>query len=308
MPRLATFGFEAEFAANAASVISLLHERGYAGTDTLHGYHCDCEHCEFRNGTAFRGQTDSSCSGEIISDVFGLSDASYADYNDYEDYESYYPPGLMQRLCEAAVECDAEPGLNSGFHVHVGLDGLSSTNRAESLWQFIRWEPVLARIGGGRWQDQRDGMNSTVRTCVSGVWRDYTNTSLSDSNLRSHDVDEQLKLSLLIQQECADRHSNLNISARRAPTWEFRLWNSTRSAWRMEMFCGLSIAWMDPGVMSALSELPHPIRRHSPSEGCDSIATALTEGGHDRTAQLVIRQAAYLDNVAATAPSVLTLV
>lgn len=309
MPRLATFGFEAEYATNASGVIQHLHAGGYAGTDALHSYHCDCAYCEFHSGYAFRGQTDSSCSGEIISDVMATGEAFVFEDGEFE----YAPTALMDRLCEAAVEVDAEPGLNSGFHVHVGIDGLGLNALRESLWQFIRWEPVLARIGGGRWQEQRSGMNSTVRQCTSHVFNDWHDADgWTETAIRNVDTDNddhgEFLTQLLYAQQQADRHSNLNISARRAPTWEFRLWNSTRSAWRMEMFCGLSVALLDPDVVAALAHLNPPIRRRLPSSGVFDVAAAVAAGGHEAIAELVNRQATYLDERAAQAPSVLTLV
>lgn len=308
MPRLTTYGFEAEFATNAARVIERLHSLGCAGDGTLHGYHCDCEYCQFRNGHAFRGQTDSSCSGEIISDVFGLPDEEYADWNDEDAYEAYRPADLMARLCAASVEVDAEPGLNSGFHVHVGIQDLNSEPLRNALWQFIRWEPILTRIGGGRWQEQRAGMNTTVRQCTRYEFENWQGAYYSESRIRDAELSNDFLNAILTTQQCADRHSNLNVSARRSPTWEFRLWNSTRSAWRMEMFCGLSVALLDPDVVTALSLLQPPIRRHSPSSGVFDVAGAVAAGGHDATAELVNRQARYLDERAAQAPTVLTLV
>lgn len=298
-PRLTTYGFEAEYEVGAPALIQRLAADGYAADGTLHSYHCDCGNCEFNNEQAFRGQTDSSCSGEIISDVFG---------NDDDNTDTgYWPVQLMEVLADRAVEVDAEPGLRSSFHVHVGIEALNPRERADILWQFIRWEPVLQRIAGARWQDQRADMNTTVRDCTRHAFQDYTDRSYTGSTFSEYIPERDTLMHLLGAQSQADRHSNLNISARRTPTWEFRLWNATRSAWRMELFTGLSVALVDPAVVHNLSTYEPPQRRHRPASGVDSIAEAVGLAGHSRTAELVMRQAEYLDNQAESAPSLLTV-
>lgn len=308
---MTTYGFEAEFSVNASAVIARLHARGLAGDPVLHGYHCDCDYCELSNGYAFRGQTDSSCSGEIISDILGS-----VEDDDYPDHVS-----LMAALCDIAVDVDAEPGNNAGFHVHVGItdefgdyhdDGLG-----DALWQFVLWEPVLARIAGGRWSNRRNGMNVPVRDQCEYIFRNYNCERVTTGGLVAMEAQlressrydfGQFKRDLLYRQRENDRHSNLNISARNHPTWEFRLWNSTRSAWRMELYCGLSVALLDPAVVTGLSELSPPTRMARPSTGIADVALACANGGHDRVAELLERQAAYLNDRADSAPSLLTTV
>jgi hypothetical protein len=263
----------------------------------LHSYHCDCEHCEFRNGFPFRGQTDSSCSGEIISDIFGPDPETGQQYNTIE---------MLDALCEAAIEVDAEPGSNSGFHVHVGIAGLSSASLRSIWFQLLRWEPTLQRIAGGRWALQRSGMNQSIRQCVAESWSYLYGAGLQPSTEVSPDLSPSAIGELFQAHACADRHSNLNISARRAPTWEFRLWNSTRAAWRMEMFTGLSVALMDPAVADGLAVLRPPQRFRTPGSGISDIALACDNAGHSRVAELLEKQTAYLNDRAATAPAVLT--
>lgn len=300
MPRRATFGFEAEFEVNANAVISRLHALGYAGAPTLHSYHCDCDACAFGEGFAFRGQTDSSCSGEVISDILGPD-------------EPHDSGELMAVLADVAVNVDAEPGLRSGFHCHVGIDGLTSVNLRDALWQVIRWEPTLTKLAGGRWNAQRTGMNTTVRDCVKQAW-DYrigttfgTRTLTEWEHAASDDELGRMKDYMLGQHMAADRHSNLNIQARSHPTWEFRLWNSTRSAWRMELFTGLSVALMDPVVIANLAALDPPLRRSNPSTGFNDLALACDDAGHVGLSDLIVRQGAYLDQRADNAPAALTV-
>lgn len=291
-----TFGFEAEFDVNAAGVIARLYEDGLAGMPTLHGYHCDCEQCAFSNGMAFRGQTDSSCSGEIISDVMGGCDS---DYNAQD---------MIRALSRTAIDVDAEPGLTSAFHVHVGISHLSFQSMADILWQFTRWETVLMRIAGGRWPNQRQNMNNMVQECIEPQFHCETGKRFTTEVLGSYTPSQTLLESLLRAQQCADRHSNLNVSGRRTPTWEFRLWNATRSAWRMEMFCGLSVALTDLDVIQSLGtqELPDD-EVESISAGIDAVAIALDHAGYERISELVLRQAHYLDKRAESAPATLTL-
>lgn len=301
--RETTYGFESEWQTGAEAVIGRLADLGLAADGRLHGYHCSCESCEFFNGWPFRGQTDSSCSGEIITDVLGVADEGQADY----DIET-----MTKALAKAAIEVDAEPGLNSAFHVHVSVDYLPTEQLRQQLWQFVLWEPVLSRIAGGRWSEQRTGMNTTMRRVLADDFYRYIGEERPSTSglLRWQDdaVDEwdTFQERILYVAQVSDRHSNLNVGQHRAPTWEFRLWNSTRSAWRMQMFCDLSIALTDATVIEALSELKPPERLRRPSTGIDNVALAVSTGGYDNLAELLQRQAHYLDNRAGEAPSVLT--
>jgi hypothetical protein len=299
---LTTFGFEAEFQTNAASVIAGLHERGRAGDSTLHCYHCDCDNCSFGSEYIFRGQTDSSCSGEIISGVM-----------DWTGTEPEYARAVWTDLQDVAVEVDAEPGPNSGFHVHVGIGDKTRDELADILWQFLRWEPVLTRIAGGRWALRRDGMNRTVRDDLYRALEVYGGYQPTTEGLINMENDrptgftfDELKSQLYERHLGNDRHSNLNIAQSSHPTWEFRIWNSTRAAWRMEMYCGLSVALCDNEVVTGLAVLEPPRRFTRPATGIDRLAEACEAGGFTRTAELLQRQADYLTNRAETAPSVLT--
>lgn len=300
MPRQTTYGYEAEFDVNATSVIHRLYELDLAGADHLHGYHCDCESCWFRNGWAFRGQTDSSCSGEIISDIMGSNEEYEQRYNSSQEWM------LMRQLADAAVEVDAEPGLRSGFHVHVATFELSSDQLADSFYQYLRWEPTLTRVASARWAEQRQN-NRAVRSESGYDYELIVGEPLSNRSLANHDLDSEFRHSMLQQHRRRDRHSNLNVGQRGHPTWEFRLWNSTRAAWRMAMFCDLSKAFMDPLFVRAIAEVNPPQRFRRPSAGINLLADTADHCGYRDLPERLLRQAYYLDEKAGEAPMQLTI-
>ena len=304
MPRETTYGFEAEFDVNATSVMQRLHEYGFAGSDHLHGYHCDCDDCVNRNGYPFRGQTDSSCAGEIISDIFGASE--YYPQVEWDNLGYITEPRLVMTLCNIAVDVDAEPGFNSGFHVHVGLYGLSPNQLARGFWQFVRWEPVLQRIAAGRWSSMRDN-NDTVRMMMNHTYASLTSSPLTARSALDNTLDEGERMHMMVRHQTNDRHSNLNIGARRTPTWEFRLWNSTRAAWRMWMYCDISKAFMDPEFITLVEGLNPPQRFRRPSAGINLLADAADQCGYDGLPEALLRQAYYLDEKAQHAPELLTI-
>lgn len=317
MPRQTTYGFEAEWQTNAQSVIQGLHALELSGDSRLHGYHCDCDNCLLRNGFPFRGQTDSSCSGEIISDIFGSNPPpEEGAYITSDLQEDPYPNSreLMDHLCEVAVDCDAEPGLNSGFHVHVGTVGLTAENLYSSFTQFIRWESVFTRIAGGRWTTQREGMNTTVRQSIRWAFESSTGRHLDGelSNRALHAAWEAGAFTpeavqyMFREHQSSDRHSNLNLRQSHHPTWEFRMWNSTRAGWRMEMFCELSKAMMDPAFVAHLATLNPPQRFRRPSGGIGLVQAAAAATDYPVLAEHLARQATYLDQRAADAPQSLT--
>lgn len=263
-----TFGFEAEFQTNVEALIGGLTSRGrdlgipLAGQHHMHNYHCDCDDiCDFGSGYIFRAQTDSSCGGEVISHIFNSGDMS-------EAIEA------MHALQEVAVEVDAEPSLNAGFHVHVGKP-TSWRDRHNGFAAFLRYEDVLTNLAAGRFCHMRE-FNYSLRGALYGAVSVY---DLADTtgiavdvltnNLYSgcFNVDYLLALNASTRGEVIaqfyerafhmDRHSNLAINTASGVTWEYRLWNSTRSAWRMEMFCRLSLLMADHEAQRLLLDLDY---------------------------------------------------
>jgi hypothetical protein len=302
--RETTYGIEAEWHVGANTLINRLHSMGLSGCDNLHPYHCDCDNCCLNNGYAFRGQTDSSCSGEVISDILGTSRFYEA------EHDGYNATALFKSLAEAAVEVDAEPGLTSGFHVHVSVEGVQISTMRQAVWQYLRWEPMLTRIAGGRWNDQRPNMNRSVRSQLNYYWRAQHGCDLTSASMGAVAPEdcEYLQRDLHNALMLTDRHSNLSIRQNHYPTWEFRLWNSTRAAWRMEMFVGLSRAFLDAGVLDRLATAPVPLRIRRPSTGIQNLAEVIAAEGYGVTAEYLMRQGRYLDTRAGEAPVSLTLV
>lgn len=276
-------------------MLARLHEIGLSGSATLHRYHCDCITCDF-GAYAFHGQTDSSCSGEIISDIFGYGGYNSQVYwpvanerNDgvgkFVDFSSAQQ--CISKICDIAVEVDAEPGTTSGFHVHIGAAGMDQPTQREMLWQFARWEPVLEALAAGRW-----GYLRTMNRSVNALLLRF---------IAQPEDYEDAKREAWHQHKLNDRHSNLNLNTPHN-TYEFRIWNSTRVAWRMEMFVEMSIALTDAEVLSYLSG-------YSPGdywESLEMLQTAVAGAGYTNLAAHIARQSEYLRTRASTAPAMLT--
>lgn len=227
--KLPTFGFELEFDTRASDVVSHLYhsvrheDDDVIGSDTLHSYHCGCEYCDFDSGYPLRGQTDSSCSGELIS-------------HPMKDIAQAAP--LFEAIQEAAFEVDAEPGLRSGLHVHVGVGDIPDATLARFFYDWLKWEPVFGYIARGRFLILRDfnasnrrQLRQTLAYMGFNTWEDCADLSESD------------KYTLYAESRNCDRHALLSTYTRHG-TWEFRIWNSTRTAWRMILSTQLSRIFM----------------------------------------------------------------
>jgi hypothetical protein len=278
-----TYGFEAEFETGVEQLSRTLYLNGLVGATGLHGYHCSCETCDFDSGYPYRIQRDSSCGGEVISHPFVNDDPTDAIL-------------AMEGLQRAAVDSDAEPGYRAGFHVHVSRPRASAA-RADLFWNFLRWEPELMRLAHGRFPSLREGQNTPVERMLRGIYIDGYGRVNSDSYMTLvswQQVDEVLrdgeseflngaKVCAMEYHRNNDRHSNLNLGTNHG-TWEWRLFNSTRSAWRMELFTSVAVAFMDPSLRGALYEA-------TPS--LDRLPGILADNGRRRASELVERQAAY---------------
>lgn len=300
MPNLTTFGWEQEFESGAAELTRELYDRELVRDAELHSYHCDCRGC--MGSHPLHAQHDSSCSGEIISRVYAHGSL------DRSAYEVQYHVGateIFPQVQEAAVAVDAEPGYRAGFHVHVGITQLPVEVRADALWAFLKWEPVLQVLASGRYESQRDGMNSSSRSVHNGwlqnLCRSYGLTIERGGitalmvALEGNDDFGYIKNRTLEFNNESDRHSNLNTRTANRQTFEYRLWNSTRSAWRCDLFTRLTVALVDPVVVEDLNEVPGVARFGN--NHAEALTEILAGAGHDRAAELAQRQFDYATRV-----------
>lgn len=299
-----TFGFEAEFATDATPLVVELHRLGFTGGNTLHNYTCDCEFCtvvldNYDDGEPdlfhediwnLRAKYDSSCGGEVISKVFlSIEDAAPS----------------FDAIEQSALSTDTEPGLQAGFHVHVGRRHLTKDWRGRLVFAMTLWENVLFDIAAGRWPHNR-GWNISLLQLLSyyygqeantmGIAYDSVNGELLEKMLA--DVtgtmhERMFYRSVADDHQNVDRHSTMAFSPR-WPTMEFRLWNSTRAAWRMELWCRLSRILADPTfIQMMLTNWSPDVTMQS---FLDMTKTVMYE---DRLIELLTRQIDYVTNLRA---------
>jgi hypothetical protein len=214
------------------------------------------------------------------------------------------------------LEVDAEPGYSAGIHIHVEQP-LTIHARSEAFYVFLQWEPILKQLAAGRFDAMRQ-FNEDVRGCLhyvvsarewASVWdlTDETNQHFDWSSnnfewpklfeaIRTANEEDAKAIKRYLMnwhQDNSDRHTNLCTSTR-FDTWEFRLWNSTRSAWRMELFARLSLAFVNANFISLIKD-------HDFSETevpAETLVTALETLTWDRAAELLQRQIAYSQKIA----------
>lgn len=307
-----TYGTEAEFATNAAALTEALHREGLTGDSHSHSYHCDCDSCMFTHPDdrddvdykvyTFRVQNDSTCSGEVISNIMTLDDG----------FDHF---AMLQLL---AVETDAEPGTTAGFHVHVApdesLDSNDSIRRGRIALQFARAEPALMLLARGAmphvreynypiapgfryWLADNIGQ-SEDELCIT---RREKRTAVQLDRFNDQHRDDVVMMRCLFDHARGfDRHSNLNL--RPAETVEFRLWNSTRAAWRMELFVRMSV-FMSSRAGVEGCEAHDSLARTcytNPELGVDFLAGLAAIHGEHRLSELMLRQSNYATTTSGT--------
>ena len=247
-----SFGFEAEFTGHVPELISLLTDAGFAQQhgDRPHQYHCGCNTCQDLQGIAFRAQRDASCGGEVISGIF---------FDTPEGWER--AQCAMQALQDCALDADAGVDMRCGQHVHVGWatpgnpydEGIPPEDWASSMNLSLAWmalEPLLWDYMVGSVWAARRGFNSLVTTNIIGrlqnnerIWEDQYQIDESRFHELSAGWNERYKAAFM--RECDrmlwDRHSDL-ARASHGGHYEFRIFNASRSAWRTELACRLSVA------------------------------------------------------------------
>lgn len=204
----------------------------------------------------------------------------------------------MADLQRIAVDNDAEPGDRAGFHVHVNRSGLTHSEFLRSCWQFTRWEHALMKLANGPLGNVR-GFNSLVVAGVKNYWEDYGVDDLTVILNEPLSSGNEAALDYCVR--AMDRHANISVHSPHE-TIEYRLWNSTRSAWRMELHVRVSQAMTAPQFTAALANVEvgyDPFDSWAPGNRREAIDRDLNNficalGGFDsRAAELCQRQQAF---------------
>lgn len=216
-PRSVKYGFELELDGNVTEAVGALNVAGLLESESLCPYHCRCQRCSDWS-IALRAQTDSTCEGELISGIreYGRDDPLF---------------GVIERALAVA---DARISTSCGFHVHVSVNGgLPHLGRAIETYCAVE-EHLVRMLAPGRWRSKRS-MNLTI---IEGV-------RLLDDHATyiGEGVDWDRPRDTIVRAIGHDRHMDLNIDGDRTQTVEYRLWNATMMAWRMELACRLS-CWL----------------------------------------------------------------
>lgn len=206
LTRVPTFGFELEVSDGADNTLAHLLDFGLTQHTRYHAYHCDCSQCAVTTeGWLFKAQQDCTADGELITRVleYGSPDADRT------------IAGISRALLMAGARTDGDVGN----HVHVSHAGMDVLAKVRLARLFARYEPELEEIAAAGHARKRtyNGSRPTYRPELWTARRD-------DASAASYQYMDG---------------SNLEW---KWPTVEFRLWNSTRAAWRIRTHVGLSVA------------------------------------------------------------------
>ncbi len=225
-----TVGFEFEVARNGLAVLAELDSRGVVPEPRLHYYHCACDDCDHQNygpddSWLFSPQEDCTVSAEFVSKVL--------------EWNSPRMDRAMQVMQICAARAGAQLSGHSGMHCHVNKpvdrreDGKRSTVQATTfrlLRMFVRYNDDLAEYAAAGRESVRD-YNRPVAVRASRFWTTDIDADYdADSDYGSGDGTGMAGGSWF--------HP-------RAYTYEFRLWNATKLAWRMRLAVGLSVAMVN---------------------------------------------------------------
>ncbi len=265
-----TFGYEFEVHGNGAAVLDLLFSQGAVPDNSLHEYHCgdngcdDCDHENYgpRGQWLFSAQRDETVSAGFPSKVltWGTEQAERA----------------FLTMEHAAVLAGADLSGNSGMHVHV-VKPEREGNDPEYVWnddpyadrpfttrEQVTWRMLRIFV---RYQDDLELVAHAGR---SGMRR-YPNSRVSvhDPELFwGQDLDDAPSVNRHGRYVHAAPAEGSWLEINRHPnTYEFRLWNAAKAAWRQRLAVGLSVAMVEAAMAGedvteddprSLAEVLHP--------------------------------------------------
>lgn len=236
------FGMEVELGDGSEQLAERLYAMGLSESDYLHPYHCHCEGCSLGPWSPQEEHTG----GEFVSIplVWGSDTALHA-------IEGFGEACLATRVKVPPLVDDS-----AGNHVHVSHEGMDEAAKHRLFRLFLRYQDDDLLTLARSWQDHMrnynlplsltsygvylgDGYGTERRTTVEEVHRLFWEERNTDYRLWP----DAMKGRML---------------ALRDETFEFRLWNSTRAAWRLYMHAGLSVAMVTAAIEGEWVEKDDP--------------------------------------------------
>lgn len=226
------FGIEIEFGGSIQAVINELVSAGLAASASEHSYegHSDRGWVVKRDGSVSRG-------GELVSPPLDFASAA--------DREQ------VNRAIECLVRAGARRNEQAGIHVHIESAGFTATQLNALARTFIRFEDTLYRFATSGWAT---GPNRGLRRGARSYARPF-NADMKQALARAN-TNEQLMRAYYGAQEmrygnpsrfhgASQRYYGLNLHSHwYRGTVEFRIFNSSTSARRVQTFIAICHALM----------------------------------------------------------------
>lgn len=232
------FGVECEVSEGAEDVLAHLYRNGDVSSNHLHAYHCGkgynpCDDCRAdRSGPDWTGQEDCTADGEFISRILTTG-----------------PEGdrALATIADALVKGRAVQDDRVGMHIHTDAepfaDDTASLVRLWRLWMTYQDDIGLLARGKADAVRSYNGPN-VVKTHGRIGYGGVLSYGASDDTCRDfftldHDDAAQLLDRWVRSGPRTGRWLSGGVEA---GTFEFRLWNGSRSLWRIRMAVYVSVA------------------------------------------------------------------
>lgn len=214
MPSNRLLGIEWEIASQGSQITELLYDASLSRTPDIHDYHCGCNDCA--SPEVWSSQTD----GSLPEDGVELRSCPVQ----VTQLDSVLQ---VSRVEQTLREAEARVTKGCGLHVHIEASDLK-THQLDVLNDlFVELQPALYRVAVGGFDCHR----GPEYCCPISKKEKYTLLAQPASTRRYHD---------------RAKYFGLNLGAIHVQgTVEFRLWNSTRNAWRARLFAATSWALVE---------------------------------------------------------------
>lgn len=209
-PYKRTLGHEVEYE-SGIEIVGVLYDKGLCDSNSIHSYHCSCGtrhaiHCT-EDGTAPGGE-------HVIGGPNGVVFGSQL----YLD--------IITAFSDIAIDVGCGVSHDVGMHTHVGISDLTHVQRCNLLRNYLALQNDIVNLASMADAEVRNNGNTTARISE----RSY----IQDRSDWTKDI-------FALEHWALPSRPTLNFHTGR-PTVEFRVWNSTKSAWRMYLAGGVSTA------------------------------------------------------------------